>query len=297
MPRGYRCIILAAVGWLTLGAAPEQPRQQAEAEQRQDRPAIEQSLKEIAASLKDAAKGDITTQPCRDGQDNSRSDLCAQWTAAKAAESASIAAWVFGILAALIGGLTLIAAIMAARYAKHAVDETRRGNSQNRPWLNIEPEIVSPLRIEQGRVRATVALRLKNSGTQFAVAVCARAVLIPVSELEILQGDLQKNADFSGAIYQQAVAPNSEDFVEIPVAIPITAVESMSGQLDLGCAAYVGYRSPESAIMFWTMKSFVIARGYYSEAPGLPIMLHRSELPLAQEELRLLRTRIPEVAT
>lgn len=68
-------------------------------------------------------------RPCAKGSDDRTSDLCAQW---KAADSADMAAtwtkWtgLFTGLSALLGVLTLCAAVAAAMFAKEAAVETRR---------------------------------------------------------------------------------------------------------------------------------------------------------------------------
>jgi hypothetical protein len=83
---------------------------------------------------------------CEQGQDNRQSDLCAQWEAVDAARSSAEAAWVLGIIGIMIGGLTLLAAMSAARWAKQAA--INAGNSatiasdaliaDTRAWLAIK---------------------------------------------------------------------------------------------------------------------------------------------------------------
>jgi len=67
---------------------------------------------------------------CKADQEDRRSNLCAQWKAADAAyDSALWALWqvIFGGIGLLVGAATLAAAIMAARYARDAANETKRG--------------------------------------------------------------------------------------------------------------------------------------------------------------------------
>ncbi|MGV3511299.1 MAG: hypothetical protein ACO1OX_04770 [Novosphingobium sp.] len=66
-------------------------------------------------------------QPCEEGENKRSSDLCAQWKAADAAKSAANATWLFGALGSLIGGFTLAAAWSAAKWARRAAEETKRG--------------------------------------------------------------------------------------------------------------------------------------------------------------------------
>lgn len=70
---------------------------------------------------------DPLNAPCTGfSSDDHRSELCAQWVAADAAEnSASLAFW-FGLVGSIIGLSTLAAAVAAALFAKKAADETKR---------------------------------------------------------------------------------------------------------------------------------------------------------------------------
>jgi hypothetical protein len=70
---------------------------------------------------------DLSVQPCSPSEDVRTSDLCAQWKAADSGESASRAAWLFGVIGSAIGLVTLVAAIGAAYYARLAAKYTRAG--------------------------------------------------------------------------------------------------------------------------------------------------------------------------
>jgi hypothetical protein len=124
MSRSYWVLVFALVG-LTSCQLP--PWQRANQEQEQSTKAIQRALEEITGLLKDQAKPDVTTQPCKQSEDKRNSDLCAQWKAADAGSDAAKAAWLFGIFGCLIGGFTLVAAVKAAQYAKNAAEHTRRG--------------------------------------------------------------------------------------------------------------------------------------------------------------------------
>jgi hypothetical protein len=130
MPRGYRCIIAAAVGWLVLSAAGE-PQNRTEPEQTRAQQAAAQALSNIAATYdrqaKDAEKSH-DKDPCESGHDKRNSDLCAQW---KAADSASLAAWLSGI--GLIG-----VAIALALNAHSNWIASRTAKRQLRPYLSIK---------------------------------------------------------------------------------------------------------------------------------------------------------------
>lgn len=122
MHTGNKGVILA-FGLLLTAASP--PKQEVHGtEQSSALVQDQQALQDIAKALREANEPSDLNEPCYNGIDRRNSDLCAQWKAADAAESAANAAWVFGFLGALIGTMTLAAAAAAAWYAKKAADHT-----------------------------------------------------------------------------------------------------------------------------------------------------------------------------
>jgi len=148
MPRGYRCIILAAVGWLILAASPpqNQPTQNnADARDRESN-----ALDRIATAI-ERSKSDIPDRGCPNGEEIRQSDLCAQWKAADAAqESADWGRRTFylAIGGTIIGFATLIAAVKAGQFAKEAAIHTDVSNDltrdAQRAWvtLSVQPQLV-----------------------------------------------------------------------------------------------------------------------------------------------------------
>lgn len=122
--RGYRCILIAAFGWLALGAAqPEQAaRQPADATNEN----VASALENLATALDSENEPSEHEQPCPDREDNRSSDLCAQWKAADAAQLSANVAWWVAIVGSILGALTLAAAVAAAIFASVAAFETRR---------------------------------------------------------------------------------------------------------------------------------------------------------------------------
>lgn len=124
MPKGYRCIFVAFVGWLSLANAPsprtEDKQPQAQANQNQAAKPILTPINAI-----EPVESSKLYRPCYDGEEVRNSDLCAQWYAADAAKRAATAAWVFGYVGTIIGLLTLAAAGAAAWYARKAAVHTQ----------------------------------------------------------------------------------------------------------------------------------------------------------------------------
>lgn len=120
----YWSILLAIAGLATLGASPpnKDNGEPSENSNKQITPAFEGKT----ITLGEANKSSELEKPCKEGENQRSSDLCAQWKAADAAQSSSLAAWLFGALGSLIGGLTLAAAWSAAKWAKRAAQETER---------------------------------------------------------------------------------------------------------------------------------------------------------------------------
>lgn len=128
MPRGYRIALCAGFGWLIL-AGPCQGKN-TEADQSKGQKAIQAKLDRIAAAIEELPKSEAPDPGCAPGRDNHQSDLCAQWKAADAAaESARWGLWTFitSLIAIGIGVGTLVAAWLAARWAKKAAEHTETG--------------------------------------------------------------------------------------------------------------------------------------------------------------------------
>lgn len=104
------------VGWT--------PQGYAQGPGRTDAQEISQRLQ--PATIDKGVQPKVAERECRKGEEDRSSDLCAQWKAADAADSAARAAWYIGLLRAAIGALTLLAAGLAAKWAKKAALETQR---------------------------------------------------------------------------------------------------------------------------------------------------------------------------
>jgi hypothetical protein len=154
MPRGYRYVIVAAVGWLTLcGAQP--PAKQAERASGADKAtpaataATPPPLSAASPAPKFAAYRGYDPDPCYHAEDKDAADLCAQWRSAIAGEKAahearrastwSIVATFLNALGLLAVGVALYLTVQSNRIAR---DTAKR---QLRAYLYIEPGGINEL--------------------------------------------------------------------------------------------------------------------------------------------------------
>lgn len=102
MPRIYRYLIVAAVGWLSLAAA-SPPKQKSPAPDKTDSAAqIHEASRAIVSAIRDTDKPAEHDGGCEKGDEKRESDLCAQWKAADAAaDAATYAFW--GLIGTAIG--------------------------------------------------------------------------------------------------------------------------------------------------------------------------------------------------
>jgi hypothetical protein len=89
MLRGYRGVIVAAFGWLTLVGAGQPPESAQKPENAIAANKIDQAAETVASAIREAAIPPEKDGGCNQGQDQRESDLCAQWKAADAARDAA----------------------------------------------------------------------------------------------------------------------------------------------------------------------------------------------------------------
>ncbi|MEA3000599.1 MAG: hypothetical protein QOK17_2432 [Sphingomonadales bacterium] len=122
-----RAFILAALTWLILGTAPQNVSGDANRLEAKVQRDLQTAAAKTALSAKPYQKAHDPNPPCEKGEDNRRSDLCAQWKAADAADFAANVAYWIGLGGILVAALTLAAAVAAALYARNAALETGKG--------------------------------------------------------------------------------------------------------------------------------------------------------------------------
>lgn len=131
MLRGYRCAIVAAFGWLALTGADESPQNTAQTKQQQAASNKASGVPKVLSPSPEAAKAVEPPEyyePCGNARSEGKSDLCAQWSAAKAAQDAARWAWWQMWLSALgvIGlGITLWFNFRALDLAEKESEETK----------------------------------------------------------------------------------------------------------------------------------------------------------------------------
>jgi hypothetical protein len=136
MPRGYRSIVFATVGWLALcGAQPPAKQAQGGNSAQQATPAPKSALAPSPTptanpSPKFTGYPGYDPDPCYHAEDHDAADLCAQWRAAMAAEKAahearratqwSIVATILSVLGFIALIVTLIQSAIALRRGRDA---------------------------------------------------------------------------------------------------------------------------------------------------------------------------------
>jgi hypothetical protein len=128
MPTGYRCIIIAAFGWLSLAAGPA-PKQSAQPDNAASQSEVSAAAKTVASAISNAAKSSKEDGGCQQGQDERSSDLCAQWKAADAARDAADYALI-GLIVTAIGTGLLVWTLWETRVS------TRR---EARAYIKVSP--------------------------------------------------------------------------------------------------------------------------------------------------------------
>lgn len=134
MSRGYRCILIALVGWLSLAA--QQPA--ANTQESETSTNLSKAAPQVAAPPVQTVKpveSPKLERPCESGNDDRESDLCAQWKAADAARDA--ADWTrWGAIIGIIGTVGLLWTLFyTARGTRAAIDAVNTQVEANRPLI------------------------------------------------------------------------------------------------------------------------------------------------------------------
>lgn len=142
MPRGYRCIFIAAVGWLALCGA--KPQEQASPNATPSRQQSSVSHPSPTATTEPYRPYPSVKDPgCYRDKNHDSADLCAQWRAALAAEEATQD----GYIANIVAGIGAILSFASVIIVVIALGQTRRANKlaedtakrQLRAYIAVEP--------------------------------------------------------------------------------------------------------------------------------------------------------------
>ena len=147
-----------------------QPQQASAAQETQEPPrAIESAQNRIA----EATNTGEYQQPCDETQPNNRSDLCAQWYAARAARDAANWAW-WGLLVGGIGAVGIVVALLLTIESNRIARSTAR--HQLRAYLSSADVSADPIPFDDGEKGLAFRAVWKNAGQTPAHDVCASLV-------------------------------------------------------------------------------------------------------------------------
>ncbi|MEO5493085.1 MAG: hypothetical protein ABIR08_03560 [Sphingomonas sp.] len=218
----YRCVILAAFGWLILAAGPT-PDKTGQPQQPQSASKAERDLDAIANAQGTLAKASDTGEyqrPCADNEKNGKSDLCAQWHAANAGRDA--ADWAFWAL--WIGGASAIGLIVTLIFNYLAWQQGRVGREDTRRAIREarRSNLISIASEKRARREAVSA----DQHTQAALKVAADNAsatrdLVQVSK-DTAQAQLRAYLNFDGPHFIYDAKDEKEPTgVPVGVGIPI----------------------------------------------------------------------------
>jgi hypothetical protein len=168
MLRGYRFIVIAAFGWLSL-AASNPPNQSSHPDKAASQNEISDAANTVATAITETVKSPEKDGGCDQGKDERNSDLCAQWKAADAArDAANYAFW--SLFGTIVGTVLLI----------WTLSETRLSSRREaRAYVKFEM-IQDSIAIDASEMFA-IPLRIVNYGltpainVEFQSAICLNA--------------------------------------------------------------------------------------------------------------------------
>lgn len=172
MRRGTACVIAAAC---LLSAAAPAPDQRADHQQRAAAQRMQQAVESIAASqgrIADATQPGEYERPCREGEKNRNSDLCAQWEAATAAgDSARWAYWAFllNIVAIGVSVVGTLFVLLTLRAANRTLEATIRAERPHLRYYGAHKTYGRHWLTRRRVVRSVDGIILKNYGRTPAI--------------------------------------------------------------------------------------------------------------------------------
>jgi hypothetical protein len=218
MPRGYRYAIVAALGWLSLtGAAPRENYDTAN-----------------NSAIREADKAPEQDRGCKPGKDDHKSDLCAQWKAADAAqEAANYSFWT--LIGTTIGTGLLVWTLWETRSA------TRR---ELRAYIAVKPTNMNMHKHGDGIV--SIEIKINNLGSTPAYD-CIHAGNIVILDTNVAERYFSKenNAPRIGRRASYVLSGGEGKDGEIIAQVPFTQKDiddARSGKRTLYAFGFSEYR-------------------------------------------------------
>lgn len=185
MPRGYRCIVLAAVGWLVLaGASPTQKQP--------ERAHTQKQIAQPARTQSDYAPyPNMNAKSCYQAKDHDAADLCAQWRAAVAAEKTSDSAWLanfIGAISAVLTFISIVLVIFALRQTERSLKIAQRERA-SATIRSIAAAEDTRLALEVATQNASAAIKLAETSEK-SLQATQRAFLnvLPTAQFVLKEG-------------------------------------------------------------------------------------------------------------
>lgn len=251
--------------------------------------------------------------------DNRRSDLCAQWKAADAARSSADAAWLFGAVGSWIGICTLMAAGLAAKYARDAaletkkaadaaaitVDEARHANTIarniDRPWIAPSAAILAYEK-HNDEARFKFEFIFKNVGRMAAESVQLASHLIYDPKTSDVADSYIKNfiSDGYGNLDFSVIIPDGHLRSEMQGAA-FLAEPFLYGEkkrIRLAILAICRYKLPGDDDFKYSATSWYLRNNGYrpllspGSIPRSPTLLYSELISMGASDFELVRSRV-----
>lgn len=185
MPRGYRCIVIAAVGWLIAAHG----NSHAQTKQDEASSNISAPTKPPPATpvqpLKPVEPSKLE-RPCNEGGDDRESDLCAQWKAADAARDAAD----YTFWALILGAVGTIGLFWTLYYTRAAVQAARNATNDAETALAIAQRNAEAA-LESNEIARKAQLAAAAAAEEQA-QLTARSVVASINLVEVAKMTAQR---------------------------------------------------------------------------------------------------------
>ena len=208
MLSGYRLLVIA-LGLALAGTAPA-PNKAGEPHQQPAAAPAQRSLERIAdAESKQAEPGEYQA-PCADDEYNNKSDLCAQWYAARSARDA--ADWTYWavfwtVVSLALSAFGLIALLITIRQGREANKISR---DASRAWLSIVVSETGKFWLRAGNLEFRFDVILENHGGSPGLNAFCKGFIVLGSPRDFKLPSLDKIAPSKSTDAECVFFPNSK---------------------------------------------------------------------------------------